>query len=93
MAEWFHPCVQVRAMAACGLQFVDVPEGFFSAAVVPYTPGDPRGIVPPVLNPYAAIEHLSNKYCSANTRKGASHDLGDQSALHCTVSAKDFLYA
>ena len=80
-------------MAACGLQFVDVPQGFFSAAVVPYNPGDPRARVPPALNPHAAIEHMSNKYCSANTREGAKHDLGDQSTLHCTVSAQDFLYA
>ncbi|CAL8471660.1 g11202 [Coccomyxa elongata] len=86
----------VRAMAACGLQFVDVPKGFFSAAVVPYDPGDPPE-VPPALDPHAAIEHLSNKYCSANTYEGASIDPADHpdnaGALHCTIPVHSFLHA
>lgn len=82
-------------MAACGLQFVNVPEGFFSAAVVPYKPGNPPEI-PPALDPHAAIEHLSNKYCGANTREGASIDPVDHdnpAELHCTISMHSFLYA
>lgn len=83
-------------MAACGLQFVDVPKGFFSAAVVPYELGDPPE-VPPALDPHAAIEHLSNKYCGANTQEGASTDPKDHpdnpAELHCTIPAHSFLYA
>lgn len=81
-------------MAACGLQFVDVPEGFFSAAVVPYDPGHSPE-VPPALDPHAAIEHLSNKYCSLNTYEGASMDPADHpdnaGALHCTIPVHSFL--
>lgn len=80
-------------MAACGLQFVDVPEGFFSAAVVPYEPTAD----PPALHPDSAVEHLSNRYCHANTQEGSSTNPADhkddQQALHCTVSVQDFLYA
>ncbi len=79
---------QVREMAACGLQFVTSPEGFFGAAVVPYDP------VTGQLDADSAIDHLSNKYCGVNTRDGIDLELkkiNKSLAKHCTISVNDFI--
>ena len=60
-------CMQIREMAACGLHFVDVPDGWVASAVVPYDPGTLR------LDPGAAIRHLSNKHCTARNREWQLH--------------------
>ena len=52
-------------MAAGSLQFADTPEGFFSAAVVPY---QQRGRH---LQKNCALFHLSNKYCARQTEARA----------------------
>lgn len=75
-------------MAACGLQFVTSPEGFFGAAVVPYDP------VTGQLDADSAIDHLSNKYCGVNTRDGIDLELkkiNKSVAKHCTISVNDFI--
>ena len=75
-------------MAACGLQFVGVPDGFLSSAVVPYDRETGQ------LDADSAIKHLSNKYCGAHTRDGMTLD-GDKinvtMAKHCTISMESFL--
>ena len=47
----------VREMAASSIQFVDVPDNFFSAWVVPIE-NSSKGLCP---SPLAAIRHGSNK--------------------------------
>ncbi len=79
---------QIRAMAASGLQFMAVPEGFFSAAVVPY---DPETLL---LDADSAVEHLSNKYCGAFTNQYMeTHQRTNDFELHCTITMGHFLYA
>lgn len=74
-------------MAASGLQFMGVPEGFFSAAVVPF---DPENLV---LDPDSAIEHLSNKYCGANTNEQMLvQEPTNDFDRHCTIGVTEFLY-
>jgi hypothetical protein len=75
-------------MAASGLQFVNVPEGFYSAAVVPYDPEVPE------LDTDSAVEHLSNKYCGMNTNAFKNPNIhSDRDGLHCTVHVHEFLFA
>lgn len=75
-------------MAACGLQFADIPEGFWSAAVVPFDLGTQK------LDPDSAIEHLSNKYCGYNTREGLRGNANaTQFELLCTVPVDGFFSA
>ena len=81
--------MQVREMGACGFQFVDVPKGFFSSAVVPYNPNTLQ------LDENAAIDHISNKYCGQNTLDGLSFDIRDhfnQGELMCTVESTDLMF-
>lgn len=80
--------LQIREMAACGLQLVAPPEGFFSAAVVPYDP------VSRQLDPDSAIDHLSNRYCGDNTRDGIDLNLAKINTTlekHCTIQVDRFL--
>ncbi len=73
-------------MGAGGLQFVDVPKGFWSAALVPYSAASGRHL----LDPAAAIHHLTNKYCAENTqtrkllRKWERH-------LLCTINVDRYI--
>ena len=74
---------KVRESAAGSLQFADVPDGFFSAAVVPYSTAGPR----PSLFKDCALYHLPNKYCARQTaarRNGTS-------ALFCTEPFRGFI--
>ena len=62
-------------MAAAGLSLVDVPAGFSTTAVVPYSPdADSLPIV-------ATLPHLPNKYCTPEFR---------QPLDYCTVAFDDF---
>ena len=54
---------KVREMASSGLQFVDLPEGFKSSALVPYDEHKPA------LSEAAAVYHVSNRYCANVVKK------------------------
>ena len=77
---------QVRAMGAGGLQFVDVPEGFWSAALVPYSAAPDH----PALNPAAAIYHLTNKYCAENTQSRQLLRKWERRLL-CTIGVERYI--
>jgi len=48
----------VREMAADGLAFVDVPDGWLNTEVVPYD------LTAGTVRKSATVAHLSNKYCN-----------------------------
>jgi len=73
---------KVRESAAGSLQFADVPPGFFSAAVVPYSAA---GV--PSLFKNCALYHLPNKYCA---RQAAARRNGT-SAMFCTEPFRGFI--
>lgn len=52
----------VRELAACNMQFVQIPQGFTSAALVPYDPVTLR------IDPIANIAHSTNNYCNLPKR-------------------------
>lgn len=68
----------VREMAACGIQFLDVPDkkGFWSTHVVPYDP------VAPKVNDLAIIRHVTNNYCHGGLHAAEKpHERGSLCAL------------
>lgn len=84
---------QVRAMGAGGLQFVDVPQGFWSAALVPYSAAAGGRHV---LDPAAAIHHLTNKYCAENTQAKPTTQARQllrkwERRLLCTISVEHYI--
>ena len=70
---------QVREMAACGLQLVDRPDGFASAAVVPF--------LGTALKMNCALLHLSNKYCDLQAKAQAE----GKEFPYCSQSMHNFL--
>ena len=65
-----------REMAANGIMFVDPPERFWVAAVVPFFPDKQ------LLSHEAAIQHLSNRYCGKRAHKQVWFDLQMASPVH-----------
>ena len=78
---------QVREMGASGVQFIDVPEGFWSAALVPYS----RGAERPALDRVAEIQHLSNRYCARNMVTEHSPTETDITLLSCTLDFDEYI--
>ena len=56
-----------REMAANAITFLNVPDGFANAAVVPYDPQAQQ------LLPEAAVSHLGNRYCGHRAHVAVSH--------------------
>ncbi len=63
-------------MAAFGLTLVDVPAGFRTTAVTPYT------LTSDSIPIEATVAHLPNKYCTPEFRKPIDY---------CTVSHENFI--
>ena len=72
---------KVREMAAGSLQFADTPDGFFSAAVVPFRRKGRK------LQKDCALFHLSNKYCARQVEARAEGRVVN----FCTEAMHDFL--
>jgi hypothetical protein len=72
---------KVREMAAGSLQFADAPDGFFSAAVVPYRRKGRK------LQKNCALFHLSNKYCARQVEARAEGRVVN----FCTEAMHDFI--
>ena len=71
----------VREMAACSLQFADTPDGFLSAAVVPFQRTGPQ------LQKNCALFHLPNKYCARQVQAQAE----GRRVNFCTESLHSFM--
>ena len=74
---------KVRETAAGGMQFADLPDGFFSAAVVPVN------VTGPALYKNCALFHLLSKYC-ARQDQGRQHV---KTAQFCTEPFAGFIRA
>jgi len=74
---------KVRESAAGSLQFADVPDGFFSAAVVPYS----AAAGAPSLLKNCALYHLPNKYCA----RQATARRNNTTANFCTEPFRGFI--
>ena len=72
---------KIREMAAGSMQFADLPDGFFSAALVPYNTTGPS------LYQNCALYHLPNKYCA----RQAQAKLDGESVLFCTEPFNGFI--
>lgn len=64
----------IREMAASGLQFVNVPDGFATAAVVPFSVSTGQ------VSMVASIWHVSNNYCGV-----MSYDQQPEQGQTCSV--------
>ncbi|KAK9818872.1 hypothetical protein WJX74_004902 [Apatococcus lobatus] len=75
-----------REMAANGIMFVDPPERFWVAAVVPFFPDKQ------LLSHEAAIQHLSNRYCGKRAHKQGFHDQAPpiETTGFCVMDFEDF---